>query len=73
MECPRPPAEINQLLLERGIVGGFDLSKVYPNFENCMLLCATEANSTEQIDALAAAMLDVTGEGRLHDDGATAV
>jgi glycine dehydrogenase subunit 1 len=63
VECPRPPGEINRLLLERGIVGGLDLTVVYPGFDNCMLLCATETNTREQIDSLATALKDLGEKG----------
>ncbi|HIC49314.1 MAG TPA: aminomethyl-transferring glycine dehydrogenase subunit GcvPA, partial [Dehalococcoidia bacterium] len=50
VRCPVPPEGINQLLLERGIIGGLDIS----NFsENGLLLCVTEMNSREDIENLA--------------------
>lgn len=54
--CPRPAAEINAALRERGIVGGYDLSQDYPHLGNAMLLCVTEMNSRSDIDALVAAL-----------------
>lgn len=56
VHCPLPPAEVNQLLLEDKIVGGYDLSGFGPGFEDCMLLCATETNTATQIDALVGAL-----------------
>lgn len=50
--CPRPIAEINQALLEQGIVGGYDLEQDYDHLENTMLLCVTETNSMVEIDVL---------------------
>jgi glycine dehydrogenase subunit 1 len=50
--CPRPVAEINAALRERAIVGGYDLSRDYPQLGNAMLLCVTEMNSRSEIDAL---------------------
>jgi len=49
VRCPRPPAEINHALLECGIVGGLDVSDQIPNG---LLLCVTELNTREEIDAL---------------------
>ena len=46
VECPRPPAEINERLIEHGIIGGLDVSDEVPNG---MLLCCTEVNSREEI------------------------
>ena len=31
VDCPRPVAEINAALLERGIIGGYDLAADYPH------------------------------------------
>lgn len=50
--CPRPVAEINEALLEQGIIGGCDLGQRYFHLQNRMLLCATETNSREEIDRL---------------------
>ena len=52
VRCPRPVAEINAALLERNIVGGYDLSGDYPHLGNAMLVAVTEMNSREEIDAL---------------------
>ena len=53
VRCPRPPGEINAALLEQGIMGGLDVSDAVPNG---MLLCVTEQNSREDIEALAGAL-----------------
>jgi glycine dehydrogenase subunit 1 len=50
--CPRPVAELNASLAERGIVGGYDLARDYPDLGSAMLLCVTEMNSKAEIDAL---------------------
>ena len=52
VKCPAPVDEINEFLLEYGILGGLDLGTVYPELEDHMLLCVTEMNSLEQIDDL---------------------
>ena len=54
--CPRPVAEINAALLEKGILGGYDLEQDYPQARNQMLVCLTEMNSRQQIDRLVAAL-----------------
>ena len=59
VRCPRPPGEINQALLERGIIGGYDLGRDYPHLENCMLLCVTEMNTRAEIDRLVEALEEV--------------
>ena len=53
VECPRPASEINRFLLEQtGIIGGYDLSLVFPEMERHILICLTEMNSVAQIDGL---------------------
>jgi glycine dehydrogenase subunit 1 len=48
--CPRPASEVNEYLLEHGILGGYDLSKDYPSLENHILVAFTEMNSKQEID-----------------------
>lgn len=52
VRCPRPAAEINARLLERNIIGGYDLASVDARLADCMLLCVTEMNTKEEIDRL---------------------
>ena len=56
VRCPRPPQETNAALLERGIIGGLDLSG---RIEKGMLLCVTEMNSRQEIDGLVMALSEV--------------
>jgi glycine dehydrogenase subunit 1 len=60
VRCPKPPGEINEALLERGIIGGYDLECDYPHLGNSMLLCVTEMNTREEIDRLVEALEEVT-------------
>lgn len=46
------PNRLNAELLGNGIMGGYDLSRDYPKYENSMLLCVTEKRSKEEIDDL---------------------
>ncbi len=59
VRLPRPAAEVNAALLERGFLGGYDLAGDYPELGNAMLLCATEMNSREEIDRFAAALAGI--------------
>jgi glycine dehydrogenase subunit 1 len=52
-------AEINKKLLDKGILGGFDLGTAFPELAGCMLLCATERTTAEDIKALAAALGEI--------------
>ena len=56
VQCPRPPRETNERLLEYRIIGGLDVSDRVPNG---MLLCCTEVNSREEIESLARALAEI--------------
>ncbi len=58
-QCPRPPAEINEKLLEYKIIGGLDVSD---QIENGLLLCCTDLNTRGQIEALANALSEIGGD-----------
>jgi glycine dehydrogenase subunit 1 len=47
------PAIWGQRLRDERIVGGIDLSRWYPELENCTLWCTTEIMSRERIDTAA--------------------
>lgn len=53
VELNKPVKEVNEQLFEKGIVGGFDLGRIYPEFENHMLIATTEIRSKDEIDAFA--------------------
>lgn len=59
VRVPRPPAEINQLLFDRKIIGGYDLSRSYPELANTMLFCVTEMNPKSEIDYLVSALAEI--------------
>ncbi|WP_044896053.1 aminomethyl-transferring glycine dehydrogenase subunit GcvPA [Bacillus alveayuensis] len=46
----QPIKEINQKLLQKGIIGGYDLGRDYPELENHMLIAVTELRTKEEID-----------------------
>jgi glycine dehydrogenase subunit 1 len=60
VRCPRPPSEVNRALLERGILGGLDVSQYV---ENGLLLCVTEMNSRGEINGLVDALGEIGGSG----------
>ncbi len=51
IKCPKPVAEINEHLLEHGILGGYDLEPDY-GLKKHALLAVTEMNTRDEIDAL---------------------
>lgn len=42
--------KINKKLLDKGIIGGFDLGIIYPELKNHMLVAVTEIRTKEEID-----------------------
>ena len=64
VQCPAPPSEINRRLMENNILGGLDISvppysdPLPPDMDKGMLLCVTEMNSKEDIDALVAGLAE---------------
>ncbi|MGH6609184.1 MAG: aminomethyl-transferring glycine dehydrogenase subunit GcvPA, partial [Burkholderiaceae bacterium] len=46
-------AEVLDALARRNIIGGYDLSKRYPELGNALLVCATETRTGEDIEAYA--------------------
>ncbi len=59
VRCPKPVAEINAALREHGIVGGYDVSRDYPDMADTMLVCVTEMNTKADIDELVAVLAQV--------------
>lgn len=48
----KPVKEMNQILLQKGIIGGYDLGRDYPELSNHMLIAVTEQRTKEEIDTL---------------------
>ncbi len=51
-------SQINKSLLTRGIFGGKDLSREFPDLAQCALYCVTEVHSQDDIDSLVDALAD---------------
>ncbi len=56
----RPVEEVNEHLLEHGIIGGYDLGQDYPALKDHMLIAVTEMNSKEEIDMLVEVLSEVS-------------
>lgn len=52
-------AEVNEGLLARGIYGGIDLSKDFPQLGQAALYCVTEVHSADDLERLAGAVQEV--------------
>jgi glycine dehydrogenase subunit 1 len=61
VKCPTDVGTINDHLIERGIIGGYDLGQDYPHLQNHMLVAVTEMNRKDEIDALVSALGEVRG------------
>jgi glycine dehydrogenase subunit 1 len=59
VKCRVPVAKVNQALIEEGIIGGYDLGADYPHLKDHMLVCVTEMNSREEIDAFVNVLREV--------------
>lgn len=52
VRCPIPTDRINKLLWNNKVLGGFELSRLYPQLENSLLFCVTEKRTRGDIDKL---------------------
>jgi glycine dehydrogenase subunit 1 len=48
----KPVKEVNKALLQKGIIGGYDLGRDFSELENHMLIAVTEIRTKEEIDTL---------------------
>ncbi len=62
VHCPAPVSEINDRLLEEGILGGYDLGQDFPELANHMLIAVTEMNTREDIDFLVDLLAEVSND-----------
>jgi glycine dehydrogenase subunit 1 len=60
IQTPAPVAEINDLLLDQDILGGYDLSQDYPALNHHMLIAVTEMNTRQEIDQLVEILSEVS-------------
>jgi glycine dehydrogenase subunit 1 len=51
MMCPDARV-VNTNLKEKGIIGGYELEQDYPELANCLLMCATEMMSRNDMDRI---------------------
>jgi glycine dehydrogenase subunit 1 len=59
LQLDRKVSEVIEALAQRGVIGGYDLSRRYPELGNALLVCATETRTNEDIAVYAKAMAEV--------------
>jgi glycine dehydrogenase subunit 1 len=52
VKCPVPAQQVNERLIENGIIGGYDLGEDYDHLANHILFAVTEMNTRGEIDTL---------------------
>ncbi len=55
----RPASEVLAALMDKGVLGGFDLSLDYPELGSAILVCATEMRNDDDIEIYAKALQEV--------------
>ncbi len=63
VDVGRPAGEVLSALRARGVLGGLDLGRWYPEYSTCILMAATELTTSGEIAKLAAALQEVTRVG----------
>lgn len=63
------PDKLNDELLGDSIVGGYDLSKEYPELEGCWLVAVTEKRTRDEIDFFVHKVNRICQGGILNDEG----
>ncbi len=59
VRCDRPARKVLDVLEDKGIAGGVDLGRFYPELDRHILTCVTEKRTGEEIDRLLSAWKEV--------------
>jgi len=59
VRVPLPAADVLAALQQRGVIGGLDLGRFYPELADCILMNATELTTSAQIAQLAGALGEI--------------
>jgi glycine dehydrogenase subunit 1 len=65
LRLDRPAGPVLEALARRGILGGYDLSRDYPELGNAMLVCATETRTATDIETYFQALSEVLREAQV--------
>ena len=66
VRTPLPAEQLNAALRERGIIGGYDLARDYPELGDALLFAVTETRTREDIETLVAALEEIAGTSNVH-------
>lgn len=61
IQLDKSVAEVNDALLDKGIIGGYDLGRDFPELEDAMLVAVTEIRTKEEIDQFVKEVGDING------------
>jgi glycine dehydrogenase subunit 1 len=59
INLPRPAHDVVEQLANENIVAGFALGEEYPEYENALLVCATETKTAADLDRFATSLARV--------------
>ena len=62
LKLDRPAAPVLAALAERGIFGGYDLSRTHPELGNALLVCATETKTRADLEAYRDALENIMSD-----------
>ena len=65
LRLDRPVRPVLEALARRGILGGYDLSREYPELGNALLVCATETRTASDIETYFQALSEVLREAQV--------
>ncbi len=63
LKLPRPAGDVLPLLAEQGVLGGYDLSRLYPELGDALLVCATETKTDADLAAFGDALRQALANG----------
>lgn len=63
LQLERPVGEVLEQLADRDILGGYDLSRHFPELGNALLVCATETRTGSDIERYGEALQEVLSNG----------
>jgi len=66
VRCPVPVGEVNRALRGGGIIGGYDLSRDFPELPRTMLLAVTEKRSRAEMDRLVEQLTRLSAKEERH-------